>query len=221
MSSHDLKKARFLISIFFGLVATGVLFVALPLLTRITPDTNARRDKLPSVLISSHKPAPPPSEDRDKPKKQEVVEKEMQRSVKEDRRSQPKFDLPKAGISLSPTTIGSIQISMVSDFEVSDSLYMSAFVPTEVDQPPQPLRTFPPQYPYIARRDNIEGRVVLKFVVDTDGIAKEPRVVEAEPEGIFDESALKAIERYKFRPAMRNGKPVLCIVRLPISFKLD
>lgn len=118
-------------------------------------------------------------------------------------------------------TIGGIEITVVSDFEVSDSLFMSAFTAAEVDQPPRPIRTFPPQYPYIAKRDKIEGRVMLKFVVDTDGLPQETQVEESEPEGVFDEAALKAFSRYRFRPAIKNGKPVLCIARLPISFHLD
>jgi protein TonB len=144
----------------------------------------------------------------------------MQQQAKQTRLTKPKFDIPKVALSMGSGTIGGIEIAMVSDFEVSDSLFMSAFRLTEVDQPPRPVRTFPPQYPYIAKRDNIEGRVMLKFVVDTDGLAKEPRVEESVPEGVFDEAALKALERYRFRPAIKNGKTVLCIVRLPISFRL-
>jgi protein TonB len=50
-------------------------------------------------------------------------------------------------------------------------------------------------YPYLAKRDNIEGRVLLKFVVDTDGLPKESKVEKSVPEGVFDGAALKALRR--------------------------
>jgi protein TonB len=112
----------------------------------------------------------------------------------------------------------------MQSFNVSDSLFMSAFNMSEVDQRPRVIRSFPPQYPYLAKRDNITGRIVLKFVVDVDGLAKEPEVVSADPPEvmeIFQEAALKAVERYKFKPAVKNGNNVLCIVRLPIVFELE
>lgn len=119
------------------------------------------------------------------------------------------------------SNVSGIKIGTVSDFKVSDSLFMSAFSLGEVDQPPRVLRVFPPVYPFDAKRDNIQGRVMLRFVVDLDGLAKEAEVVEAEPEGVFEDAALKAVEKYKFRPAVKNGKIVTCIARLPILFQLD
>jgi protein TonB len=220
MATSGTYKTSFLASVLIGLIVTALLLVALPLLTRIQRDL-VRKDGIVPVFIDSRKPPPPPSEDRDKPRKQEPVRKEIKKQAKLPRQTQPKFDIPKVSLSMGTGMLGGIEIAMVSDFEVSDSLFMSAFRLTEVDQPPRPVRTFPPQYPYLAKRDNIEGRVMLKFVVDTDGLAKEPKVEESVPEGIFDEAALKALERYRFRPAVKNGKPVLCIVRLPIAFKLN
>jgi TonB family protein len=91
----------------------------------------------------------------------------------------------------------------------------------EVDTSPRVIKPFPPQYPYDAKTNNIEGRILLKFVVDTDGKAWEPEVVEADPEDIFDQSALDAIVEYEFEPATKDGMPVPCMVRLPIQYMLD
>jgi TonB family protein len=91
----------------------------------------------------------------------------------------------------------------------------------EVDTPPRLISPFPPQYPYYAKTNKIEGLVLVKFVVDTDGNAWEAEVVEANPEGIFDQSALDAIYHYKFEPAIKNGLPVPCIVRMPVKYTLE
>jgi len=203
-----------------ALLVTALLFVALPLLTQFQRSYN-KKERVQSILIRSRKPAPPPAEDRDQPKKQEMKQKETQKKTKQTQRTQVKFDAPRVNLASGGSGVGGIKIGMVSDFKISDSLFMSAFNLNEVDQPPRVVRVFPPQYPFIAKRDNIEGKVMLRFVVDTDGNAKEAEVVTGEPEGVFDEAALKAVERYKFKPAMKAGKPVNCIVKLPISFTME
>jgi protein TonB len=223
MNEFKIRHGGLPIGLLSAVIVTVLLFIALPLLTQFQR-TFKTKDRIQGTLISSRKPQPPPAEDRDEPKKQEMKQKEVKKEVKRTRKAQPKFNVPKVGLGMGGSGIGGIKIGMVSDFNVSDSLFMSAFNMSEVDQPPRTLRAFPPQYPYLAKRDNIEGKIVLKFVVDVDGTAKEPEVVRAEPPevmDIFKEAALKAVERYKFKPAVKNGKDVLCIVNLPISFTLE
>lgn len=204
----------------FALLVTAVLFVALPLLTQFQ-HANKKEKRAQGILISSRRPAPPPAEDRDQPRQQEMKKSETQKKIKQTQRTQVKFEAPHVSLATGGSAVGGIKIGMVSDFKISDSLFMSAFNLNEVDQPPRPIRTFPPQYPFIAKRDNITGRVLLRFVVDVDGNPKEAEVVKGEPEGVFDDAALKALERYKFKPAIKGGKPVNCIVKLPIVFQMD
>jgi outer membrane biosynthesis protein TonB len=59
--------------------------------------------------------------------------------------------------------------------------------------------------------------------VDKEGNPQEPEVVSTEPDdvaGVFDDAAIDTVKRYKFKPAVKDGKPVDCIVKLPISFTL-
>lgn len=223
MDEFKLNQGGLPIGLLSAAIVTLLLFIALPLLTQFQR-TFKSKDQIQGTLISSRKPQPPPAEDRDQPKKQEMKQNETKKDIKKTQRVQPKFDVPKVSLGMSGSGIGGIQISQVSNFNVSDSLFMSAFNMNEVDQAPRVIRAFPPQYPYLAKRDNITGRIVLKFVVDVDGTAKEPEVVSAEPpevKDLFAEAALKAVERYKFKPAVKNGKDVLCIVKLPIVFELE
>ena len=90
----------------------------------------------------------------------------------------------------------------------------------EVDTPPRIIRAIPPVYPYEAKEQQLNGRVVLRFIVDTEGWACEPEVVSSEPEGVFDQAALDAVAEYQFNPATKDGKPVNCIVRMPVVFKM-
>jgi len=75
----------------------------------------------------------------------------------------------------------------------------------------------------VAQRKGLEGRVVVRFVVNAEGDVLEPEVTEVEPPdvaGIFEEAALDAVVRYKFKAAVKDGEPVDCIAKLPLVFEI-
>ena len=51
-----------------------------------------------------------------------------------------------------------------------------------------------------------------------DGSVAKALVDRSEPAGVFDETALAAVKKWKFTPAMKDGKPVASRVRVPIDF---
>ena len=77
-----------------------------------------------------------------------------------------------------------------------------------------------PDYPRKAARQGIEGWVKLEFTVLEDGKVTNIKVLEAEPRRIFDKAAKRAIQRWKFKPRMVNGKPVKQQAIQVIEFKL-
>ena len=209
------------LSIIAAIALTIVLFVAQPLLVKFSVNMT-KREKGVSVIISQRKP-PPPREFEKEEKLEEVhKQQEVKKTPKEARMSRPKIDMATPGIS-GAGLAGTIAIGglLKKDFKVSDSLFVSAFNLNEVDQPPRVLRALPPRYPFEAKQKGISGKVVLRFVVDANGNAQEPQVVSAKPPGVFDEAALEAVVKYKFRPAKKGGKAVDCIVKLPIVFSLN
>lgn len=85
-----------------------------------------------------------------------------------------------------------------------------------------PLVRVSPQYPERARQRGIEGWVLLEFTVTEAGTVKDVVVVDAQPKGYFDRAALKAAERYRYKPKVENGVAVeRSGVRLVISFELE
>jgi len=90
----------------------------------------------------------------------------------------------------------------------------------EVDEPPRILRAVNPLYPYEAAKEKVEGRVVVQFVVTKEGTVAEPIVIESDPPGVFDKSALDAVYQYIFKPGIKDGQPVDCIVKLPMGYEL-
>ncbi len=75
-----------------------------------------------------------------------------------------------------------------------------------------------PDYPQVARTRRTSGWVDLEFTVTADGRAEAIRVVEAKPENLFDRSAQRALARWRFKPAERNGAAVQSTLRTRINF---
>lgn len=77
------------------------------------------------------------------------------------------------------------------------------------------------QYPDQAREAGIEGRVVVRFVVDENGAISQTSVQRGIGGGC-DEEALRVVRGMpKWRPAKVNGKPVKSYFSLPIKFTLE
>jgi len=64
-------------------------------------------------------------------------------------------------------------------------------------------------YPPEAERDGIEGYVLVQYNIDKQGNTSNVKVVEAEPNNVFDESALNFIEQLQYKPILIDGKPVI------------
>jgi protein TonB len=77
------------------------------------------------------------------------------------------------------------------------------------------------KYPPIARRSNIEGRVVLDLFIDRLGNIQRVEVLREDPPNRgFGEAARDAFRGIRCEPAQANGERVSARVRYPVSFKL-
>lgn len=74
-------------------------------------------------------------------------------------------------------------------------------------------------YPAVLRDSRVNGRVLIELIVDEDGRVREgsARVVEASHPA-FGEATLRAVERFRFRPAKMAGMPVPVRVTIPIQW---
>lgn len=76
------------------------------------------------------------------------------------------------------------------------------------------------RYPEAAVKNNTQGRVVVRFVVNEDGSAGDATVVKGVSSEL-DAEALRVVgELPKFKPGTVKGKPTACWFTLPINFKL-
>jgi len=76
-------------------------------------------------------------------------------------------------------------------------------------------------YPDSARKNNITGKVVIKFVVNEDGHISDCSVVRGVGWGL-DEEALRVVRTFPaWKPGKQNGKGVKVYFTLPINFALQ
>ena len=74
--------------------------------------------------------------------------------------------------------------------------------------PPQFLAGADMVYPPAAKAAAIEGYVIVRYDVTAQGMVVNAKVMEAEPEGVFEDAALASIVQWRFRAATVAGKPV-------------
>lgn len=78
----------------------------------------------------------------------------------------------------------------------------------------------PPVYPSQARRNGMEGAVILSVEVLPDGAVGDLRVKRTSGHPILDSAAIEAVKAWRFHPATRLGKPVTSRVEIPVRFSL-
>ena len=76
------------------------------------------------------------------------------------------------------------------------------------------------QYPKEAKKNGVEGRVILQFVVQKDGSLSNIKVIRNISNGCGEEAVRVVKSMPKFKPGKQRGKTVKVQYTLPISFRL-
>ena len=85
-----------------------------------------------------------------------------------------------------------------------------------------PVAIFTPEAEFSdeARRAKYQGVCLISLIVDAQGNPQNPRVIRALGMGL-DEKALEAVRKYKFKPAMKDGRtPVPVMITIEVNFRL-
>ena len=107
-------------------------------------------------------------------------------------------------------------------------LLVAAAAQTPAEQPVKPggavsaptvVSEVKAEYPPQALVDRVEGDVTLEAVVEADGSVGDVRLLKS-VHPMLDESAVAALKQWKFKPGMREGKPVRVAVEVEMTFRL-
>jgi protein TonB len=83
------------------------------------------------------------------------------------------------------------------------------------------LRNPEPPYPAAARRNGVQGTVLLRVVVTSKGLPARVEVEKSSGSVHLDNAALEAVKAWRFTPARRGAETVEGIVTVPIVFRLE
>jgi len=182
---------------------------------------------LVSFLISERKPP----QDITDPGSIKLAQLVTPEAPKEEQTKKPEPPKPKQQEDFTPDLVrpdlagpGSLLDGIVIDLggmkggEMQEDFVFEAY---ELDQPPQPIAKIPPVYPYQARERGTEGVVQVKLLINTDGSVGQVLILDARPEGVFEESVMAAVSKWKFNPGVIEGQPVTAWVVTNIRFTLD
>ena len=98
---------------------------------------------------------------------------------------------------LSPTRLA-LAPSPIRQHAMPASEGSQVLAPTHIEQP---------IYPLGALEQGIEGQVVIEFSLNPDGTVRDPAVVTAQPAGVFDKAATRALLGWKFaQPAIDSNR---------------
>lgn len=84
---------------------------------------------------------------------------------------------------------------------------------------PAEIHRVQPTYPEEAREKRIQGRVVVRAVIDEKGTVTKVEAVES-PDPMLTEAALEAVKKWTYKPATKKGKPVKVFLTVTVAFKL-
>ncbi len=110
----------------------------------------------------------------------------------------------------------------ILSFPMTGTAWAAEPVKVEGDvQRPEVLHKVSPVYPEDARKNKLEGKVVVKTVIDEQGNVQDPVVEGSSGHESLDQAALDAVSTWTFKPATLHGKPVAVFYWLTINFKAD
>ena len=89
------------------------------------------------------------------------------------------------------------------------------------DRAPLPLVRVEPQYPPQAARKGLEGWVQVQFTISIAGSVRDAVVLKSS-DSVFERAAITAVNKWKYQPQMKEGKPVeTSEIRVVVRFRME
>lgn len=123
----------------------------------------------------------------------------------------PALNRPSAGVPILPTAPprSAVGSGLKNIFNMAD-------LDKQIEVRVRPL----PIYPFEMRRSGLKGEVVVEFIVDTQGNVRDAAVVSSTHPG-FEQAALDAVMKWKFKPGQKGGVAVNTRARQKFPFTLE
>ncbi len=87
-----------------------------------------------------------------------------------------------------------------------------------LSEKPVVIKRVEPVYPELARKAGIEGRVIVKVLINTKGDVEKVEVIKSHP--LLDQAAIEAAKQFKFKPGKQRDRYVKVWMTIPFNFRL-
>ena len=138
------------------------------------------------------------------------------------------YGLGGTGKATGPGPFGTAEEGGGSEASESPTVPLPEPPPTVIEQPKAALPSRPPQllsrteppYPAAAKQEGIEGVVLLRVQVKADGRVGTVKLARSSGHSALDEAAARDVKRWRFSPALREGKAVAETVKVRVTFRI-
>jgi TonB family protein len=110
------------------------------------------------------------------------------------------------------------QLNDEKKLELKEKLAESGKAYGDGDRKAKLIYKIEPEYTPDAREKKIEGSVLLGVTIDHDGLPQNPQVKRSLYPSL-DQSAIDAVRKWRFEPAIKNGQPVSMYITVEIYFR--
>jgi len=154
-------------------------------------------------------------------KQEEQVQKKERKPKKPPKPKEPPPQMEQPQMQQSNPNAEAVASSFSADVEMDTGLAGGLSLDSG-DGDYLPIVKVAPIYPRRAQSRGIEGYVIVEFTVTKNGSVRDPFVVEAKPESIFDRAAMDAALKFKYKPRVVDGVATeVAGVQNKITFQID
>lgn len=154
-------------------------------------------------------------------KQEETVAKKERKPQKPPQPKEPPPQMQAPQMQQANPNVDAVSTSFSAEIQADTGLAGGLSLDTN-DGDYLPIVKVAPIYPRRAQSRGLEGYVIVEFTVTTNGSVRDPFVIEAQPEGVFDRAALDAALKFKYKPRVVDGTATeVAGVQNKISFEID
>ncbi|QKK02645.1 MAG: energy transducer TonB [Pseudomonadota bacterium] len=209
--TSELKKWAY--GLTFMVLGSVVIIGTLLMINRLAKGPEAQELARQTSFQVERKPEPPPKRvvkrERPEPKRSRDINPPM-----------VNLDTSLSGIDMGIPGVNAEDLGSLRDALLGDTQDV-VMTDDSVDQPPRPTRQTPLPYPSSARKQGVEGYVVLSLLISAAGEIEKVQVLEASPAGLFEQTAIEGVQNWQFEPARYQGRNVRVWARQRIRFDLS
>ncbi|HUF63092.1 MAG TPA: energy transducer TonB [Verrucomicrobiales bacterium] len=202
-------------AVVIGSVMTALIFLAIPFSQLVEGMIAPKAPVLKEVFAEAPPEmldlTPPPDLPEEEPEEEPPPEMEEETDPLD-------VDLFK-GLSLEVGLGGGFLDEALGNFAVEQDSLGDLFNMDALDQQPQAVFQAPPRYPRELQRSRVSGVAIVKFIIDEQGNVVNPEI-EKSTDSRFDEAAVEAVRKWRFKPGTKAGRSVKTTTRIPIEFQM-